>query len=282
MAKSARKPTPSTIVNRTVPRRPLNSDVRPREYLTGKEIERLQETARSRSRYGHRDATMILIAYRHGLRASELCGLRWDQIELNSGRLHVRRAKGGIDNVHPLSGREIRALRQLRRENMESRYVFITERGGPATTAGFLKTIARIGEAAKLPFPIHPHMLRHSTGYKLANDGHDTRALQHYMGHKNIMHTVRDTDMAPDRFKNFWKDWMSKSRRFPPPWSIEEHNNACFIVKDATGQALAYFYFEEEPGRRSASNLLTKDEARRMAVNFAKLPELPRGSASSE
>ncbi len=149
---------------------------------------------------------MILVAYRHGLRASEVCGLRWDQIELNSGRLHVRRAKGGIDNVHPLSGREIRALRQLRRENMESRYVFVTERGGPATTAGFLKTIARTGEAAKLPFPIHPHMLRHSTGYKLANDGHDTRALQHYMGHKNIMHTVRYTEMAPDRFKDFWKD----------------------------------------------------------------------------
>ena len=189
MAKSARKRTPSTIVNRTVPRRAPNSELRPREYLTEKEIERLQETARKRSRYGHRDATMILIAYRHGLRASELCGLRWDQIDLNYGRLHVRRAKGGIDNVHPLSGKEIRALRQLRRENMESRYVFITERGGPATTAGFLKTIARTGEAAKLPFPIHPHMLRHSTGYKLANDGHDTRALQHFMGHRNIVHT---------------------------------------------------------------------------------------------
>ncbi len=135
-----------------------------------------------------------------------MCNLRWDQIDLGSGRLHVHRAKGGIDTVHPLSGREIRALRQLRRENTESRYVFLTERGGPATTAGFLKTIARTGEAAKLPFPVHPHMLRHSTGYKLANDGHDTRALQHYMGHKNIMHTVRYTEMAPDRFKNFWKD----------------------------------------------------------------------------
>jgi integrase len=206
MAKSVRNQAPSTIVNRTVPRRAPNTELRPREYLTEREIERLQEAARKRSRYGHRDATMILIAYRHGLRASEVCGLRWDQIDLNSGRLHVRRAKGGIDNVHPLSGKEIRALRQLRRENMETRYVFITERDGPTTTAGFLKMIARTGEAAKLPFPVHPHMLRHSTGYKLANDGHDTRALQHYMGHKNIMHTVRYTEMAPDRFKNFWKD----------------------------------------------------------------------------
>ena len=114
MAKSARKTTPSTIVNRTVPRRAPNSELRPREYLTEKEIDRLQDAARKRSRYGHRDATMILVAYRHGLRASEVCGLRWDQIELDGGRLHVRRAKGGIDNVHPLSGKEIRALRLLR------------------------------------------------------------------------------------------------------------------------------------------------------------------------
>jgi integrase len=148
MAKSARNSDPSTIVKRTVLRRAPNSELRPREYLTEKEIERLQDAARKRSRYGHRDATMILLTYRHGLRASEVCSLRWDQIELESGRLHVRRAKGGIDNVHPLSGKEIRALRQLRREDPGSRYVFITERGGPATTAGFLKTIARTGEAA--------------------------------------------------------------------------------------------------------------------------------------
>ena len=106
MAKSARKRSPSTIVNRTVPRRVPNSELRPREYLTEKEIERLQEAARKRSRYGHRDATMILVAYRHGLRASEVCGLRWDQIDLNTGRLHVRRAKGGIDNVHPSAARK--------------------------------------------------------------------------------------------------------------------------------------------------------------------------------
>src|SRR5262249_54679196 len=95
--------------------------------------------ARKHSRYGHRDATAILIAYRDGLRASELCELTWNMIELDSGRIHVRRAKNGVDSTHPLTGKEIRALRQLRRENLQSRYVFNTERGGPVTRAWFLK-----------------------------------------------------------------------------------------------------------------------------------------------
>jgi len=111
---------PSTIVNRTVtPRRPPNADLREREYLTPKEVDRLQDAARRHSRYGHRDATAILIAYRHGLRASELCELTWNMIELDSGRIHVRRAKNGVDSTHPLTGKEIRALRQLRRENLQ-------------------------------------------------------------------------------------------------------------------------------------------------------------------
>ncbi len=118
-------------------------------------------------------------------------------------------SRAGSSRALPATASWRRLVHRLRSKThpyVHSPYVFSTERGGLATTAGFLKTIARIGEAAKLPFPIHPHMLRHSTGYKLANDGHDTRALQHYMGHKNIMHTVRYTDMAPDRFKNFWQD----------------------------------------------------------------------------
>src|SRR5262249_36904329 len=137
---------------------------------------------------------------------SELCSLRWDQVDLDAGRLHVRRTKGGIDNVHPLGGTEIRALRQLRRRWSAARHVFLSERGAPMSPAGFLKSIGRIGEAAKFSFRVHPHMLRHATGFKLAGDGMDTRALQHFMGHANIQHTVRYTEMQPDRFKNFWRD----------------------------------------------------------------------------
>jgi site-specific recombinase XerD len=100
------------------------------------------------------------------------------------------------------------ALRQLRRENLQSRYVFNTERGGPVTRAWFLKMVRRTGELAKLSFPVHPHMLRHGCGYALANAGHDTRALQAWLGHKNIQHTVRYTELSPHRFKDFWR-WLS-------------------------------------------------------------------------
>jgi type 1 fimbriae regulatory protein FimB/type 1 fimbriae regulatory protein FimE len=176
-----------------------------RKYLTEREVETLMDCARKRSRYGHRDATMILVAYRHGLRASELCDLQWHQMELDQGRMHVHRAKNGTPSVHPIRGDEIRALRKLRRENPTDTHVFVTERGGPMTTIGFHHLIKRLGKAAGLPFKVHPHMLRHACGFKLANDGHDTRSVQHYLGHKNIQHTVRYTELSPDRFKDFWR-----------------------------------------------------------------------------
>ena len=100
-----------------------------------------------------------------------------------------------LNATHPLTGKEIRALRQLRRENLQSRHVFNTERGGPVTRAWLLKMVRRTGELAKLAFPIHPHMLRHGCGFKLANDGVDTRALQHFLGHRNITHMVRYTEL---------------------------------------------------------------------------------------
>ena len=117
----------------------------------------------------------------------------------------MNRVKNGVPSTHPLRGPELRALRQLQRD-YPGVYVFTTARGGPMTTATVRKMVARAGEVAKLPFSIHPHMLRHACGYKLSNEGHDTRTLQHYLGHKNIQHTVRYTELAPQRFKNFWKD----------------------------------------------------------------------------
>src|SRR5256886_11962391 len=114
------------------------------------------------------------------------------------GRLHVRRAKNGTPSVHPLRGEELRALRRLQRECGPSPYVFQSERGGPMTPKSFHALFGRIGVWAKMPFPIHPHMLRHGCGYTLA--------LQARLGHKNIQHTVRYTELAPDRFKNFWRD----------------------------------------------------------------------------
>jgi type 1 fimbriae regulatory protein FimB/type 1 fimbriae regulatory protein FimE len=199
------KPTPQ---NGKVPppRRVANRERRTREHLTPQEVDKLIKAATRVGRYGHRDATLILIAFRHGLRVSELVALRWDQVDLEQGLLHVSRVKNGVPSTHPLRGPEIRALRRLRREHGASPYVFTTERRGAMTDSSVRKIVARAGAAAKLGFPVHPHMLRHATGYKLANDGHDTRAIQHYLGHRNIMHTVRYTEMSPDRFKGFWPD----------------------------------------------------------------------------
>jgi len=187
-------------------RRQRNSERRPREYLTPAEVETLIAAAKNRGRYGHRDATMILVAYRHGLRVGELVALTWDQVDFGQKLLHVARLKRGVPSVHPLGGEELRALRRVRREQPEGRHVFQTERDAPMTPAGFRKTLARIGEASPLAFPVHPHMLRHACGFKLANEGQDTRALQHCLGHRNIQHTVRYTELASGRFNGFWQD----------------------------------------------------------------------------
>ena len=233
MAKSARKPQPQrqtpTPLNGKVrsaraagkpqerrsvgaPGSPLppvrlpNAARRSREYLTPDEVEKVLAAAGKAGRHGHRDRTLILLAFRHALRVSELVALHWDQVDLKAGTLHVARIKNGLPSSHPLRGPELRALRELLRLYAESPYLFVTERGGPMTTSTVRKLVARAGVLARLPFPIHPHMLRHAAGYKLANDGHDTRAIQQYLGHKNIIHTVRYTEMSPERFKGFWKD----------------------------------------------------------------------------
>jgi type 1 fimbriae regulatory protein FimB/type 1 fimbriae regulatory protein FimE len=211
MAKSHLRLVTPTTVKRTVtpkrtPRRLPNADLRTREHLTEAEVGRLTKAA-GKNRWGHRDTTMVLVAFRHGLRASELVDLRWAQVDFKTATLHVRRVKKGTPSTHPILGDELRALRRLQREQEPaSPFVFTSERGAPFTTAGFARMIERAGAEAKLGFKAHPHMLRHATGYALASKGHDTRALQAYLGHKNIQHTVRYTELSPTRFKDFWRD----------------------------------------------------------------------------
>ena len=187
-------------------RRP-NAAYRKREHLTETEIEKLIEAAKG-NRYAHRDATMILVAYRHGLRASEICELTWDAIDFHAATMHVTRKKHGQPATHQVRGDELRALRKLQKEQEpKSAFVFTSERGGaPFSRDSFNWMVKRAGKKAKLPFQVHAHMIRHATGYKLANAGKDTRSIQGYLGHKDIRHTVRYTELSPTRFKNFWPD----------------------------------------------------------------------------
>ncbi len=188
------------------PRRRRNADVRSREHLEPAEVTKLARAARQAGRYGHRDAALIRMMYRHGLRVSEVCALRWDAISLEAATMAVSRLKRGTSSVHPLRGPELRDLREIKRDWPDSPYVFVTERGGPLTPRTVRDIVARAGVAAKLPMPVHPHMLRHALGYYLAGLGFDTRAIQAYLGHKSITHTVRYTELSPDRFKAFFRD----------------------------------------------------------------------------
>jgi integrase len=155
------------------------------------------------NRHGHRDGLMVLIAFRRGLRAVEVCDLRWEQIDFKTAILHVRRVKNGTPASHPLTGREMRALRRHQRESRPSPFVFVSERGAPLTAPGFSRMVERAPVAAGLSIKAHAHMLRHACGYKFANDGVDTRSLQAYLGHRNIQNTTRYTALAPGRFKCF-------------------------------------------------------------------------------
>jgi type 1 fimbriae regulatory protein FimE len=200
-------PTPDNGKVNLPPRRQRNTDVRSREYLTPQEADALIAAAGKLGRYGHRDATMLMIAYRHGLRVGELVALRWDMVDLNAGHLHVRRLKNGTPSTHPLRGPGVRALRRVKREQAAGgSYVFTSERGGPMTASNVRKMVARAGVEAALPFTVHPHMLRHAAGFTLANAGHDTRSIQDYLGHRNIANTVIYTQLAAGRFNDFWKD----------------------------------------------------------------------------
>ena len=203
----------NSAVKRPVgPRAPLgrqaNGVYRVREHLTEDEVAKLL-TALKGNRHGHRDWLICLLIYRHGLRVSEACDLRWDDIDLPKRTIIVRRLKGSTDSTHYLERDEVNGLRLLQRQQqadgIKGAYVFINERSQPFGRMGIARMIERAGEAGKLPFPVHVHMLRHSTGYALAGKGMDTRRLQHFLGHASITNTVRYTAMSPEPFKDIWR-----------------------------------------------------------------------------
>jgi integrase len=173
---------PTQLIGIVTPTLRLDAELRTRDYLTTGEVEVLVETAKA-NRHGHRDATMILVAFRHGLRAAEVCDLRWNQVEFDSAILHVQRIKNGTPSTHPLLGDEMRALRRLQRESDTSPFVFISERGSPFTTAGFARMVERAA-AVSLKLKAHPHMLREACGHALASRGYDTRDIQVWLGHR--------------------------------------------------------------------------------------------------
>lgn len=183
------------------------SEIRTREHLLPEEVELMRSAIKkSKGRHAHRDSTLILLCYRHGLRVAEVASLRWEQIDWNGGTIYVRRVKKGTPSVQPLSGLEIRSLRHLQRDYPASPYIFQSSRLGPLAHDTIAGIVERAGELAGLPFPIHAHMLRHGTGYYLANRGIDTRTIQSYLGHKNIQHTVRYTELASTKFQGLWDD----------------------------------------------------------------------------
>jgi len=184
---------------RAPPRRRPNKEVRVREYLTEDECRALIATARKRGRYGTRDALAIRMCWRHGLRVSELVALRWDHVEWKTARLTVHRAKGSVDSTHPISGDELRELRALlRAQDPGCRFIFMNERGAPMSAAGFRKMLSTVGAACGQPH-VHPHMLRHSCGFFMADRREDVRVMQDWLGHANVQNTVRYTALAPGR-----------------------------------------------------------------------------------
>jgi integrase len=169
-----------------------------RRYLRPDEASRLIEAAGKRGRYPFRDRVLVRMIYRHGLRASEACGMRWSQIDLEVGTVHVARLKGSSDSTHSLDRDELRDLRKLRQQ-VTGLYVFETERGGPLSIGTVEYIVREAGKLADLDVEAHPHMLRHAAGYFLANEGTDTRLIQQFLGHKDIRHTAHYTEISPKR-----------------------------------------------------------------------------------
>jgi type 1 fimbriae regulatory protein FimE len=187
------------------PKRLKNEDLRPREWLEQEEVERLIKAAGRIGRHRVRDALMIRMAEKHGLRASELCNLKWVNFDFDSRNPKVKiiRLKDSENSTHFLNREEIIGLKKMRDLYPGSHYVFGHERGSRISPGAFWKIVKRAGIEAGFSFPVHPHQLRHACGYRLTNEGKDSRSIQAYMGHKKPENAMIYTKMSPERFRDF-------------------------------------------------------------------------------
>jgi type 1 fimbriae regulatory protein FimB/type 1 fimbriae regulatory protein FimE len=158
-----------------------------------------------------------------------LTNLEWSQIDLITGTISLARLKNGIPSVHPLTGQELRALKRLRRDHPNSRHVFLSSRGTPMTRQNVNAFLADLGREAGFDFPLHPHLLRHATGYKLANDGRDTRSIQHYLGHRNIQSTVVYTHLNANRFNGWFRDYRDQNIFSSNKMTSQKGGQYCFL-----------------------------------------------------
>lgn len=177
-----------------------------RDYLTASEVRALLRAARASKRYGARNFAMILLAYRHGFRASELVSLRRGDVDLAAATIHCRREKGSKPSVHPMKADELAALERVLggRKSGGEEWIFASERGGRMTRWGFWRVVSEAGKRAGLPMKVYAHMLRHACGYYLANKGCDLRLIQDYLGHRYVQNTVRYTTLDAKRFRGLW------------------------------------------------------------------------------
>lgn len=180
-----------------------------RRFLTAKEIQSMMQAVRHGTT-GERDYCLILLAFRHGMRVSELLGLNYSDLDLKEGRINIRRLKNGFSTIHPLCFDECEAIERWTQQReswklaVKSNVLFISRRGGTLSRQQVYRIIRSAGEAAGTVTHTYPHMLRHACGYELAERGADTRLIQDYLGHRNIRHTVRYTASNAARFAGIW------------------------------------------------------------------------------
>lgn len=177
---------------------------RAKDYLTPGEVKALLDAAKA-GRHGERDHLLLMMMFRHGLRVSEATSLRRDELDLDRARLWVRRLKGGLSVEHPIPGDELRAVRRyLAVRRGELPWLFLSERGQPLTRQAVNYLVTTAAERAGLQ-GVHPHTLRHSCGFCLADKGAELRTIQDYLGHRDPKHTVHYTRTAGRRFEGLWR-----------------------------------------------------------------------------